>query len=114
MSSSPLVRATSSPRPISPSSRGVGATPTFSTVVQLQPLRPDAPIFLAGGLGVITGHGGGRDRMTALVQGVAAFRLAAHEIAPFVQASKAFRAGERAELLFGIAHPLAPYRHKFF
>lgn len=93
---------------------GVGATPIFSTVLQVQPLRPDSWLFLAAGLGVTTGHGGSEDRLSGLAQGVAAFRLPVHEIGLFVQVSQALRSGEKGELLLGIAHPIAPYRHRLF
>lgn len=93
---------------------GVGATPIFSSVFQFQPLRPHSWLFLGAGLGVTTGHGGSTDRLSGLLQGVAAFRLPVHEIALFVQASKALRRGQEGELLLGIAHPIAPYRHHLF
>lgn len=93
---------------------GVGATPIFSTVLQFQPVRPRSRLFLAAGLGVTTGHGGSADRLTGLVQGVAAVRLPVHEIGLFVQLSRAVRRGERSELLVGLAHPIAPYRHRVF
>ena len=93
---------------------GVGATPTFSTALQVQPLRPDSWLFLAAGLGVTTGHGGSKDRLSGLVQGTAAVRLPLHEIGLFVHVSKALRNGQSGELLLGIAHPIAPYRHHFF
>ncbi len=93
---------------------GVGATPTFSTVFQFQPVRPGSRVFLAAGLGATTGHGGAADRLTGLVQGVAAVRLPAHEIALFIQANRYFRQGQRSEFLLGVAHPIAPYRHRVF
>ena len=93
---------------------GVGSTPIFSSVLQVQPLRPHSRFFLAAGLGLVTGHGGSTDRLSGLLQGVAAFRLPVHEIALFVQASKALRRGQPGELLLGIAHPIAPYRHHLF
>jgi hypothetical protein len=40
---------------------------------------------------------------------VAAFRTPVHELTPFVQIGKALVDGAKAELLIGIAHPLAPY-----
>ena len=93
---------------------GVGATPAFSTVFQFQPVRPGARVFLAAGLGITTGHGGSADRLTGLVQGVAAVRLPVHEIAVFIQANRPLRRGQRSELLLGVAHPIAPYRHRVF
>jgi hypothetical protein len=93
---------------------GVGATPTFSSVLQVQPLRPGSRLFLAAGLGLISGHGGSTDRMTGLVEVTAAFRLPVHEIALFAQASMAMRGGQPGELLLGVAHPIAPYRHHLF
>ncbi len=93
---------------------GVGATPIFTSVFQVQPLRPDSWLFLGAGLGVTTGHGGSKDRLSGHVQGTVAFRLPIHEIGLFAQVSKALRRGERGELLLGIAHPIAPYRHHFF
>ena len=93
---------------------GVGATPVFSTAFQVQPLRPDSWLFLAAGLGVTTGHGGSKDRLSGLVQGTAAVRLPVHEFALFIHASKALRRGQAGDLLLGIAHPIAPYRHHLF
>ncbi|MBM4188984.1 MAG: hypothetical protein FJ206_16925 [Gemmatimonadetes bacterium] len=93
---------------------GVGATPIFSTVLQLQPIRPGSRLFLAAGLGLTTGHGGSADRLTGLIQGVAAVRLPVHEVGLFVQLNRPVRRGEGRELLVGVAHPIAPYRHRVF
>lgn len=89
---------------------GVGATPTFSAVVQAQPLSPTSRLYAAGGIGVITGRGGFSDQLRGWVQAVVAVRTPVHEITPFVQVGRALRDGEQAEWLFGIAHPIAPYR----
>lgn len=86
-----------------------GATPTWSAVGQIAPLKQDSRVYLSGGLGVVTGHSS-RDRLRGWVQGVLAVRTPLHELAPFVQVGRAFGSGQRAEFLFGVAHPLAPYR----
>lgn len=87
-----------------------GATPTWSAVGQIAPLKASSIVYLSGGLGVITGHSSRGDRLKGWMQGVVAVRTPLHEIAPFVQVGRAFGSGQKAELLFGIAHPLAPYR----
>jgi len=87
----------------------VGATPIWSAVGQVTPLPRDSRLFLSGGVGVVTGHSSS-DRLRGWVQGVLAVRTPVHELAPFVQVGRAFGSGQKAEFLFGLAHPLAPYR----
>ncbi len=87
-----------------------GATPTWSAVGQIAPLKSTSIIYLSGGVGVITGHSNSGDKLKGWFQGVIAVRTPLHEIAPFVQIGRATGSGQKAEFLFGIAHPLAPYR----
>lgn len=87
-----------------------GATPTWSAVAQIAPLRSSSPLYLSGGFGVITGRHRTRDRLKGWMQAVIAIRTPIHEVAPFVQIGRATGSGYRAEFLFGVAHPLAPYR----
>jgi hypothetical protein len=87
-----------------------GATPTWSAVGQVAPVRASSRLYLSGGVGVVTGHSSKGDRLKGWMQGVLAVRTPLHEIAPFVQAGRAFGSGQKAEFLFGIAHPLAPYK----
>jgi hypothetical protein len=63
----------------------VGATPTFSAVGQIAPIKASPRVYLSGGLGVITGHSTNGDRLKGRMQGVLAVRAPLHEIAPFVQ-----------------------------
>lgn len=85
-----------------------GATPTWSAVLQVAPLRETSRVYLSAGIGGISGHDAA-DRLSGWVQAVLAIRTPIHELTPFVQIGKALVDGARAELLCGIAHPLAPY-----
>lgn len=87
-----------------------GATPTWSAVGQIAPLPASSRLYISAGAGVITGHSDKGDRLRGWFQGVVAIRTPLHEIAPFVQIGRATGSGQKAEFLFGIAHPLAPYR----
>ena len=87
-----------------------GATPTWSAVAQITPLKANSIIYLSGGAGVVTGHSTRGDRLKGWFQGVLAIRTPIHELAPFVQVGRATGSGQKAEFLFGVAHPLAPYR----
>src|SRR5574341_1127867 len=85
-----------------------GATPTVAGVLQLAPVAEGSPFYVSGGIGVVTGRSGARDRLRGWVQGIATWRSPVHEISPFVQVGRALGDAQRTELLFGIAHPLAP------
>lgn len=87
-----------------------GATPTWSAVGQIAPLKASSILYLSGGAGVITGHSSEGDKLKGWFQAVLAIRTPIHEIAPFVQVGRATGSGQKAEFLFGVAHPLAPYR----
>jgi hypothetical protein len=87
-----------------------GATPTWSAVGQIAPFKANSVVYLSGGAGVITGHSSSGDKLKGWFQAVLAIRTPLHEIAPFVQVGRATGSGQKAEFLFGIAHPLAPYR----
>jgi hypothetical protein len=88
-----------------------GATPTWSAVLQFAPISEASRFYVSAGMGGISGRDttAGRDRLSGWVQAVAAFRTPVHELTPFVQIGKALVDGAKAELLIGIAHPLAPY-----
>ena len=88
----------------------IGATPAFSGLVQLAPLREGSPFYASGGIGLVTGRNRTADRMQGWTQAVLAWRSPIHEITPFVQVGRALGTGQRTELLLGVAHPLAPYR----
>lgn len=90
-----------------------GATPLWSGTLELAPIHQESPFYIAGGIGLITGHDVGADRLAGWVQGTAAVRTPIHELTPFVQVGKALTTGNRAEFLIGIAHPLAPYKLHF-
>jgi len=86
-----------------------GATPTWSAILQFAPLSEESRVYLCAGIGGITGRDPSADRLAGWVQAVLAVRTPIHELTPFVQVGKPLLAGARAELLIGIAHPLAPY-----
>lgn len=86
----------------------IGATPTFSGVLQLAPLPESARVYLAAGGGLISGRAA-TDRLSGWLQAELAIRTPIHELTPFVSVGRALVTGAEVELLFGIAHPLAPY-----
>ena len=90
-----------------------GATPAWSGTLELAPIHQESPFYVAGGIGLITGHDVGADRLVGWLQGTAAVRTPIHELTPFVQVGKALTTGNKAEFLIGIAHPLAPYKLHF-
>lgn len=89
---------------------GRGASPTWSVVGQVQPFAPTSRLYASAGFGAITGRSGLSDRLRGWLQGVIAVRTPVHEVTPFVQVGRALRDGEKTEWLFGVAHPIAPYR----
>ncbi|MGH7532103.1 MAG: hypothetical protein ACREL4_02320 [Gemmatimonadales bacterium] len=88
----------------------LGATPTFSMLAQFEPLRTLSRVYTSAGIGLITGHDPGADRMEPWAQATLAYRSIIHDLTPFVQVGSALNSGQKLELLFGIAHPLAPYK----
>jgi len=90
-----------------------GATPAWSGTLELAPIQQESPFYIAGGVGLVTGHDFGADRLTGWVEGTAAVRTHIHELTPFVQVGRALVSGNRTEFLLGIAHPLAPYKLHF-
>lgn len=90
-----------------------GATPVWSGTLELAPIHQESPFYVAGGIGLTTGRDAAADRLVGWLQGTAAWRTPIHELTPFVQVGKALTAGNKAELLIGIAHPLAPYKLHF-
>ncbi|HKV71633.1 MAG TPA: hypothetical protein VJN62_10315, partial [Gemmatimonadales bacterium] len=72
----------------------------------------ESSFYVSVGAGLITGHVG--DRFAGWAQAVVAYRTPIHELTPFIQAGRALTSQvQRSEFLFGIAHPLAPYRLHF-
>lgn len=90
-----------------------GATPTVSGTLELAPIPQESPFYVAAGVGLITGHDGGVDRLAGWAQGTVGYRTRIHELTPFVQVGRGLTSGQRTEWLFGIAHPLAPYKLHF-
>jgi len=89
-----------------------GATPVVSFVGQIDPLDRESSFYVSVGAGLITGHVG--DKFAGWAQAVVAYRTPIHELTPFIQAGRALTSQvQRSEFLFGIAHPLAPYRLHF-
>jgi hypothetical protein len=72
-----------------------------------------SPFYVAAGIGLITGHDFGVDKLVGWAQGTMAARTPIHELTPFVQVGRALVSGNRTEFLIGIAHPLAPYKLHF-
>jgi hypothetical protein len=90
-----------------------GATPVWSGTLELAPIHQESPFYVAGGIGLITGHDVGVDKLVGWAQGTVAARTPIHELTPFVQVGRALVSGNRTEFLIGIAHPLAPYKLHF-
>jgi hypothetical protein len=90
-----------------------GATPSWSGTLELAPIHQESPFYVAAGIGLITGHDVGVDRLVGWAQGTMAARTPIHELTPFVQVGRALVSGNRTEFLIGIAHPLAPYKLHF-
>jgi len=86
-----------------------GATPIWSAVLQVAPLSETSRLYVSAGIGGISGRDPAGDRLSGWVQAVAAVRTPIHELTPFVQVGKPLLGDAKAELLIGIAHPLAPY-----
>lgn len=91
----------------------LGATPAWSGALELAPIHQESPLYVAAGVGLITGHVIGADRLAGWVQGTVAVRTPIHELAPFVQLGRALSSDHPTEFLIGIAHPLAPYKLHF-
>lgn len=87
-----------------------GATPVWSGALELAPIRQESPFYVAAGVGLISGRDSTADRLAGWVHGTMAIRTPIHELTPFVEIGKALSAGNKAEFLFGVAHPLAPYK----
>lgn len=89
----------------------LGATPTFSAVLQLAPLSETSPFYLAAGGGLISGRAATAttDRLSGWLQAELAVRTPIHELTPFLSVGRALVDGAELELQIGIAHPLAPY-----
>ena len=90
-----------------------GATPVWSGTLELAPIHQESPLYVAGGVGLITGHDFGVDRLVGWVQGTVAVRTPIHELTPFVQVGQALVSNGHTDILIGIAHPLAPYKLHF-
>jgi hypothetical protein len=90
-----------------------GATPVWSGTLELAPIHQESPFYVAAGIGLITGHDFGVDKLVGWAQGTVAARTPIHELTPFVQVGRALVSGNRTEFLIGIAHPLAPYKLHF-
>lgn len=88
----------------------IGATPRFTLMAQVEPLTQLSRVYVNAGLGLITGHSPGADRMEPWAQATLAYRSVIHDITPFVQVGSALNSGQKLELLLGIAHPIAPYK----
>ena len=87
-----------------------GATPVWSGVLELAPIQQESRVYAAGGIGLMSGRNQNGDKLSGWLQATVAYRTPIHELTPFVQVGKALSDGNEVELLFGIAHPLAPYK----
>ena len=88
------------------------ATPSISFVAQYEPISQAKRPFACVGVGMISGRAqNGKNGFSPWAQAVVAYRSPIHDIAPFIQAGRALNGTNReTEFLFGIAHPIAPYR----
>jgi hypothetical protein len=88
------------------------ATPSISFVAQYEPISQTKRPYASAGIGMVSGHAqNGKNGFTPWGQVVLAYRSPIHDLAPFVQVGRALSGDNReSEFLFGIAHPIAPYR----
>ena len=87
------------------------SSPTFSAVAQYEPLSQAKRVYLSVGVGAISGRDQTGNGFSPWAQAALAYRLPIHDLAPFVQAGRVLNGTNReTEFLFGIAHPLAPYK----
>lgn len=87
------------------------SSPTFSILAQYEPISQTKRLYASIGAGMISGRDQTGNGFSPWAQATVAYRSAIHDIAPFVQAGRVLNGTNReTEFLFGIAHPIAPYK----
>jgi hypothetical protein len=87
-----------------------GTASQSSVLLQWVPTRNDSRFYFSAGAGAVVGRMDGGTRGEPWAQGVLGVRTPIHDLAPFIQVGMPLVDGGRTELLFGVSHPLAPYR----
>jgi hypothetical protein len=85
----------------------------FTIVAQYEPISQQKRLYANLGLGLIAGREqtAGENGFSPWAQATVAYRSKIHDIAPFVQAGRVLNGDNREfEFMFGLAHPIAPYR----
>ena len=85
----------------------------FTLVAQYEPIDQRKRLYANVGLGVIAGReqNAGENGFSPWATATVAYRGPIHDITPFVQVGRVMSGDDRKfEFLFGIAHPIAPYR----
>ena len=85
----------------------------FTIVAQYEPLDQRKRWYASAGLGLIAGReqNAGENGLSPWAQATVAYRGPIHDIAPFVQVGRVLNGdGREMEFLFGLAHPIAPYK----
>ena len=85
----------------------------FTIVAQYEPISQQKRLYANLGLGLIAGREqtAGENGFSPWAQATVAYRSKIHDIAPFVQAGRVLNGDDREfEFMFGLAHPIAPYR----
>lgn len=84
---------------------------TVSFVAQYEPISQQKRLYASIGVGMISGRDQDGNGFSPWGQAVIAYRSPIHDLAPFVQVGQVLNGDDREiEYLFGIAHPIAPYK----
>ena len=87
------------------------SSPAVSFVAQYEPISQAKRFYASAGVGMISGRDQAGNGFSPWAQAVVAYRSPIHDLAPFVQAGRVLNGTNReTEFLFGIAHPIAPYK----
>lgn len=87
------------------------SSPTFSAIAQYEPISQQKRLYASAGIGMISGRDQAGNGFSPWAQGTVAYRSAIHDLTPFVQVGRVLNGSDREwEFLFGLAHPIAPYR----
>jgi hypothetical protein len=85
----------------------------FTIVAQYEPISQASRAYANIGFGVIAGReqNAGENGFSPWATATLAYRGPIHDITPFVQVGRVMSGDDRKfEFLFGIAHPIAPYK----
>lgn len=85
----------------------------FTVVAQYEPIDQRKRLYVNAGLGLIAGReqNAGENGFSPWGTATVAYRSPIHDVTPFVQVGRVLNGDNRKfEFLFGIAHPIAPYR----